>query len=69
MDQKSEETIELAYDHRGLAPMVQEFHQSFPEGRKPSMTGTDGIDDLTLELKAYESMEVGAALPLSQLKN
>ena len=32
------------------------------------MTGTDGIDDLTLELKACESMEVGAPLPLSQFK-
>ena len=32
------------------------------------MTCTDGIDDLTLELKAYGSMQVGVPLPLSQFK-
>ena len=39
------------------------------EGREASMTGADGIDDLTLVLKAYESMELGVPLPLSQSKN
>ena len=69
MDQISEETIGLADDYRGLAPMVQEFRESIQERREPSMTGADGIDDLTLVLKAYESMELGVPLPLSRLKN
>ena len=69
MDHTSEETIELTDDHQGLAPMVQEFRQSILEGREPSMTGADGINDLDLVLKAYESMHLGMPLPLIQPKS
>ena len=68
MDQKSEETIEMDDDHGGLAPMVQGFRQSILEKREPSMAGADGIDDFTLVLKTYESLELGVPLPLSHLK-
>ena len=64
MDGISEETMELPDDHRGLGPMVHEFHRSIQERRTPSMSGTDGIDDLVMVLKTYESMELGMPLPL-----
>ena len=65
MDAGSEEMIDLDDDSTGLFPMVQEFHQSILEAREPSMTGADGISDLALVLKAYESMELGLPLPLN----
>ena len=65
MDGISEETMELPDDHRGLGPMIHEFHRSIQERRTPSMSGTDGIDDLVMVLKAYESMELGMPLPLA----
>ena len=68
MDGVSEETMQLDDHHRGLVPMVQEFRLSILEGREPSMTGADGVDDLALVLKAYESMELGVPLPLSRSK-
>ena len=61
--------MELDNDYRGLVPMVQEFRQSILEGREPSMTGADGIDDLALVLKAYKSMELGVPLPLNRSNN
>lgn len=64
IDGTSEEAIELAGDSRGLVPMVQEFRQSILEAREPSMTGAEGMDDLALVLKAYESMELGVPVPL-----
>lgn len=69
MDGVSEETLELDDDHRGLVPMVQEFQRSILEGREPSMTGADGIDDLAFVLKAYESMQLGVPLPISRWGN
>jgi predicted dehydrogenase len=64
VDGSSEEVIELADDHRGLVPMVREFHQSISEARDPSMTGEQGIEDLALVLKAYESMRLGVPVSL-----
>ncbi len=59
----SETTIDLADYGNGLVPMVREFRQSILDGREPTMTGRDGLFDLSLVLAAYESMEKG--LPVS----
>ena len=58
----SEEMLELE-DSGSLALMVHEFHQSILLDREPAMTGPDGIADLDLVLKAYESMALGLPVP------
>ena len=63
-DSTSEELLDLPDEVRGLAPMVREFRQSIIEGREPAMSGVEGIADLTLVLKAYESMELGRPVSL-----
>ena len=63
MDGGREEVLELPDEVRGLAPMVREFRASIMEGREPAMTGEEAIADLTLVLRAYESVESG--LPVS----
>ena len=63
-DARGEKTLRLPEDHRGLLPMVQEFLASIQEQRQPEMSGATGLQDLAVVLKAYESMEVGASLPL-----
>ena len=62
-DAGSETTVDLADYGNGLVPMVREFRSSVLEGRRPAMTGEDGLADLALVLAAYESMETG--LPVS----
>ncbi len=59
LDGTSEELLDLPDEVRGFAPMVREFRQSIIEGQEPAMSGAEGIADLTLVLKAYESMELG----------
>lgn len=61
-----EQTIPLAQDYSGLAPMVREFRDSIREGREPEVSGQEGLGDLAVVLKAYESMERGSALPLTK---
>lgn len=58
-DGNSTTVVELEDDANGLVPMVREFHQSILGAREPAMTGREGIADLSLVLKAYESMENG----------
>ncbi|MBC8279552.1 MAG: Gfo/Idh/MocA family oxidoreductase [Chloroflexi bacterium] len=62
-DGQNQETRQLDDKIRGIAPMVREFTQSIIENREPSMTGEEGLEDLELVLKAYESAETG--LPIS----
>ena len=64
LDRTSEELLDLPDEVRGLVPMVREFHQSIIEGREPAMSGAQGIADLTLVLKAYESLELGKPVPV-----
>jgi predicted dehydrogenase len=65
LEQSNEEqTIQLDPDYSGLAAMVREFRDSIREGREPEASGQEGLNDLAVVLKAYESMEQGAALPL-----
>lgn len=58
-DADSETDLELDHHSNGIVPMVKEFHQSIIEKRPPGVTAEDGKFDLTLVLKAYESMESG----------
>ena len=63
-DGGKERTMKFKKDYKGLVPMVREFRDSIREHREPSMTGAAGIDDLSVVLKAYESIERGVSIPL-----
>ena len=65
----AESTLQLQDEHRGLAPMVQEFSRSIRENRLPSMSGAEAVEDLKIVVKAYESMELGAPVPLDVLED
>jgi predicted dehydrogenase len=45
--------------------MLREFLSSIREGREPEMSGQEGLRDLALVLKAYESSRTGASLHLT----
>ena len=60
----SQETLEFDPDHRGIMAMVLEFRRSIMEESEPSMTGEEGLKDLALVLKAYESAQSGLPLAL-----
>ncbi len=62
----SQEIRQLGYDQRGLAPMVLEFRRSIMEASEPAMTGEEGLKDLDLVLKAYESARTGLAVEIGQ---
>ena len=57
-------TWQYADDARGLLPMVQAFRDSIRAGQEPEMSGAEGLRDLAVVLKAYESMAQGVSLPL-----
>ncbi|MDA1269958.1 MAG: Gfo/Idh/MocA family oxidoreductase [Chloroflexi bacterium] len=59
----SQETRRFDDDHLGILPMVLEFRRSILESSEPAMTGEEGLNDLALVLKAYESAQTG--LPVS----
>ena len=58
-DGRSERIFDLEPDGFGLTPMAREFKASVKEGREPEMSGSAGMLDLAVVLKAYESMETG----------
>jgi predicted dehydrogenase len=60
----SQETIQLEEDHSGITPMVREFLNSVNEGREPETSGQEGLCDLALVLKAYDSIQRGTSLHL-----
>jgi len=45
-------------------PMVLEFRRSILEASEPTMTGEEGLNDLALVLKAYESAQTGLPVEL-----
>jgi len=60
----SAETKSLPPDNSGLTAMVQEFINSIREKREPETSGTEGLKDLALVLKTYESIDLGAPVPV-----
>jgi predicted dehydrogenase len=60
----SQETLEFDPDHRGIMAMVLEFRRSIMEESESSMTGEEGLKDLALVLKAYESAQSGLPVAL-----
>jgi predicted dehydrogenase len=60
----AERTWQYADDASGLIPMVQAFRDSMRAGQEPEMSGAEGLRDLEVALKAYESMAQGVSLPL-----
>ena len=63
-DGLEERTLEAPGDRRGIIPMVQEFRDSIRQGRDPETSGSVGMEDLEVTLKAYESMESGQRVVL-----
>jgi predicted dehydrogenase len=65
MEQGSaERTWQFPEDASGLIPMVQAFRDSIQVGQEPETSGAEGLRDLEVVLKAYESMDQGVSLPL-----
>ena len=60
-----EEALELPRDPGGLLAMVREFMASIRERREPETPGEEGLKDLAVVLKAYESMSLGMAVALT----
>ena len=60
----SAETKSLPPDNSGLTAMVQEFINSIREKREPATSGTEGLKDLALVLKTYESIDLGTPVPV-----
>lgn len=61
----SQETRRFDVDHQGIVAMVLEFRRCILEGSQPSMTGEEGLKDLALVLRAYESVESGLPAKLN----
>ena len=49
------QTFDIAEPYNGLLPMVSEFLTSIESGNPPEMTGEEGLNDLIIVEKAYES--------------
>jgi predicted dehydrogenase len=62
----TERTWQFADDAKGLIPMVQAFRDSIRTGQEPEMSGAEGLRDLAVVLKAYESMTQGVSLALER---
>ena len=62
----AEQTWHYADDARGLIPMVQAFRDSLRTGQAPEMSGAEGLRDLEVVLKAYESMAQGVSRALER---
>jgi len=60
----SQETRRFDPDYQGIMPMVLEFRRSILEASEPAMTGEEGLKDLALVLKAYESAQTGQPLEI-----
>ena len=61
---QSQETRQLDDKIRGIDPMVKDFIGSIIENKEPSMTGEEGLEDLAMVLKAYESTQTGLPVDL-----
>ena len=63
-DGQSQETRQLDDNIRGIDPMVKDFIESIIENKEPPMTGEEGLEDLAMVLKAYESTQTGLPVDL-----
>ena len=63
-DGRSERTLPCPGDRHGLLTMVREFSDSIRQGRQPEMSGREGLEDLEVVIKAYQSMDTGVAVAL-----
>ena len=63
-DGLEERLLEAPGDRHGLISMVREFRDSIRQGREPETSGSVGLEDLEIILKAYESMESGQVVLL-----
>ena len=63
-DGSTERTLPCPGDRHGLVAMVREFRHSIRQGRQPEMSGREGLEDLEVVMKAYQSMESGVAVTL-----
>ena len=61
----SQETRRFSGDCRGLMAMVLEFRRCILEASEPAMTGEEGLKDLAMVLKAYESARTGLPVELN----
>ncbi len=61
----TQETRQFDDDHRGIVAMVLEFRRCILDKSQPAMTGEEGLNDLDLVLKAYESAESGLPVDLN----
>ena len=61
----TQETRQFDDDHRGIMAMVLEFRRSILEKSEPAMTGEEGLNDLDLVLKAYESADAGLPVDIN----
>ncbi len=64
----SQESRHFDCDFRGLIPMVLEFRRSILEKSEPTMTGEEGLKDLAIVLKAYESAQTDQPLEIDYSK-
>lgn len=63
----TQETRQFDDDHRGIMAMVLEFRRSIFDDSAPAMTGEEGLNDLDLVLKVYESAESGLPVDLNRV--
>ncbi len=61
------ETRRFGDDHRGIIAMVLEFRRSILENSEPAITGEEGLNDLDLVLRVYESAESGLPVELNSV--
>lgn len=60
----SQETRRFDDDYRGIPLMVSEFRRCIVDATEPAMTGQEGMEDLVMILKAYESAQSGLLVGL-----
>ena len=63
-DMHTSQILEVPGDPDGLLPMTKEFISSIRDGREPELPGEEGLRDLELVEKAYQSVIESTSLSL-----
>ena len=58
------QSLNIPDDCNGILPMVQEFIDSINENRNPEMSGEEGMKDIQIITKAYESLASRTSISL-----